>query len=181
MTQIKFQYAALACALLLLSVATPAHAGWPRWISNLLGIAGKGADKVLEAQLKSVGYHFVEDSDGDFQVRFEKNTVIIDSHTRELMFENIRHLWVIVNSANKQVTGEQALDLLKLNGLYKIGAWQATCNQLGTECLPVFQIELPADASVGYLKMAITTASTAADQVIDLWTPKGWMAKQSEL
>jgi hypothetical protein len=178
MTQIKFQYAALACALLLLSVATPARADW---LSDRLGQPGKGADKVLEAQLKLTGWSFREDSDGDFQVIFDKHTVVVDSHVQQLMFEKIRAVWVRLHSANKQVTGEQALDLLKLNSKYKIGAWQVTCNRLDTECVPVFQIELPADANHRYLDMAITTAKMAADAVLKEWTPKGWITKFSEL
>jgi hypothetical protein len=189
MTQIKFQYAALlACALLLcLALPSRADAGFDDWLRRQLGTSGSGKDQVLEAQLKAAGLKYIEDKDGDFALLFDtmkngqRKFVFVDSHLKQLMFEKIRVIFIKINSANKKVTGEQAMDLLKRNAQYKIGAWQVVCTSSESECAPIFQIEIPGDASTSYLKMAILTASLAADDVADDWTPKGWMDMKSDL
>jgi hypothetical protein len=189
MTQIKFQHAAvLACALLLcLALPSRAGPGVDTWLEGLLGTSGSGKDQVLEAQLKAAGFKYIEDSDGDFLLLFEtmKNgqdkIVFVDSHLKQLLFEKIRVMWIRIDSASKRVTGEQAMDLLRRNAQYKIGAWQVTCTPSGSECYPIFQIEIPGDASTSYLRMAILTISMAADDVADDWTPKGWMHMKSEM
>jgi hypothetical protein len=188
-TQIKFRYAAaLACALLLcLAFPCRADATYDAWLRGLLGTSGAGKDSVLEAQLKAAGFKYIESDDHDFLLLFEtmkngqRKFVFVDSHLKQLMFEKIRVMWIKINSANKRVTGEQAFNLLRRNAGYKIGAWQVTCNSSESECYPVFQIEIPGDASTSYLKMAINTISLAADDVADDWTPKGWMDMKSEL
>ncbi len=111
----------------------------------------------------------------------QNKIVFVDSHLKQLMFEKIRVIFIKINSANKKVTGEQAMDLLKRNAKYKIGAWQVVCTSSESECAPIFQIEIPGDASTSYLKMAIHTCSLAADNVADDWTPKGWMDMKPEL
>ena len=73
------------------------------------------------------------------------------------------------------------MDVLRRNAQYKIGAWQVVCRPGTEECHPVFQIELPADASSGYLKMAAMTCATAVEGLDKEWYPKGWMAAKSEL
>ena len=97
------------------------------------------------------------------------------------MFENIRVMWIKITAANKRISGDQGLDLLRRNAQYKIGAWQVVCMTGDTECYPIFQIELPADASTGYLRMAVQTCSLAADDVDRDWTSKGWMGSKSDL
>lgn len=160
---------------------------WLHAPSGLLGTKGSGKDYVLEAQLKAAGFKYIEISDGDFYLLFEimkngqKKVVFVDSQLKQLMFEKIRVLWIKINSADKRMTGEQAFNLLRRNAVYKIGAWQVTCNSSESECYPVFQIEIPGDASTSYLKMAINTISLAVDDVADDWTPKGWMDTTSEL
>lgn len=187
MVNVKFQHAAvLGCALLLLSLSATAKAdAIDDWLSSLLGQPGVGADRVLEYQLQAAGFKYHEDKDGDFYLRFEDlksgqlNLVVVDSHPKQLMYEKIRTMWIRVTPANKRVTGEQGLDVLRRNAQYKIGAWQVVCRPGTEECYPVFQIELPSESSTAYLKMAVLTCSLAAKDVDNDWTPKGWMADES--
>ncbi len=53
-----------------------------------------------------------------------------------------------------------SMDVLRRNAQYKIGAWQVVCRPGTEECHPVFQIELPAESSTAYLKMAVLTRSS---------------------
>lgn len=187
MVNVKFQHAAvLGCALLLLSFSATVKAdSVDDWLSSLLGQSGVGADRVLEYQLQAAGFKYHEDKDGDFYLRFEDlksgqlNLVVVDSHPKQLMYEKIRTMWIRVTAVNKRVTGEQGLDVLRRNAQYKIGAWQVVCRPGTEECYPVFQIELPAESSTAYLKMAVLTCSLAAKDVDNDWTPKGWMADES--
>jgi hypothetical protein len=191
MKQFKFQYAAVLACALLLCLALSARADkidrFNEAIARLLGTPGSGADRVLEAQLHVAGFKYDEDKDGDFQLYFGKlkngqsNVVVVDSHVQQLLFEKIRNMWTIIRFTDKKVTGEQALDLLRRNSKYKIGAWQVTCTANESECVPVFQIEIPGDASTSYLKMAVATISVAAEQVVDAWTSKGWLEMKTDL
>lgn len=187
--QIKFQYATVLACTLLLCLALPCRAnGFTEWLRGFLGTPGAGKDNVLEAQLKAAGFTYTETPSGDFLLGFEyvylgqtqRRVVFVDSHLRELSLEKIRELWIRVESAGTRVTGEQAFDLLRRNERYKIGAWQVACKPPAlvseSECAPVFQIEIPGDASTSYLKMAINTLVLAAQEVTNDWTPKGWMA-----
>jgi hypothetical protein len=188
MAQIKFQYAAVLACALLLCLALPSRAdSADDYLQRQLGTSGSSKDHVLEAQLKAAGLKYTEFADGDFGLLFgtmkngQRKVVFVDSHLKQLMFEKIRVIFIKIDSANKKVTGEQAMDLLKRNAQYKIGAWQVVCTSSESECYPIFQIEIPGDASTTYLNMAITTAYRAADDVGDDWTPKGWMDMKSEL
>jgi hypothetical protein len=202
MANVKFQHAAvLACALLLLSLAATAKAdAVDDWLDEVLGQAGVGADRVLEHQLQAAGFKFHEDRDGDFHIQFEDverqysymsqnwNVVVVDSHPKQIDDEKIRTMWIRVNAANRPVTGEQGLDLLRRNAQYKIGAWQVVCrpgtvhprNVLSSmiitteQCYPIFQIDLPAQSSTAYLKMAVLACSTAAKDLVIDWTKKDW-------
>jgi hypothetical protein len=201
MAIVKFQWLAVlavGCALLLLSLSAPAQATSTQtdygnlsdqldnyYLQRLLGHPGKGADRVLEAQLKAAGYEYTEDESGDFHVSLgelpngERKTVLVDSHLRKLRLESIRVMYIRITPVDHRVDGEQALDLLKRNKDYSMGAWQVVCRE--EQCHPVFQIEVEAHASTDYLAMAVQTCFNAADEVGRHWKSQRWLAAKSEL
>jgi hypothetical protein len=199
MALVKFQrlaVLAVGCALLLLSLPAPAQAtstetGYGRlsdqlddYLQTLLGHPGQGADRVLEAQLKAAGYQFTEDLSGDFYVsqgilpNGEGKRVFVDSHLRKLRLESIRVMYIKITPAFNRVDGELALDLLKRNKDYSMGAWQVVCRE--EDCYPVFQIEVEAHASTDYLSMAVQTCFNAADAVARDWHPKRWLGQPAK-
>ena len=144
---------------LLVAAAVPAYAATP--------------DAGVEKQLKSLGYGYKVDDDGDFGVVFDTDEdgtrsqlAYVRSSVQSYGSLRIREIW---SPGYKVPTGGMpasvAIRLLKANQESKLGAWTLQGDYA------VYVVQLPADASEDALRDSLAIAIQSADEIEAELTP----------
>lgn len=124
-------------------------------------------DNSVKSRLDSVGQKYVIDKDGDFKItiRFSNDgdrtqIVFVSGQSYEIAGGmKVRNVFAPVAKVDEDgISGQRALDLLKDNNGYKIGAYEIEGN------IVLLSMKIPDSATPEQLQKAVQLAASVADE-----------------
>lgn len=129
----------------------------------LYSLPTQAEDSSLKRRLDSIGQKYEIDKDGDFKITLSftedkrSQIVFVEGAPYDVAGVQVRNIFAPVAKVTEDGVAGKAVDLLKANNGYKIGAYEISGNVL------MLSLKIPEAASGEQIQKAIRLAASVAD------------------